>query len=267
MNTVVDVSATPIGSDSNFSIDAFVPTVNFFCNTLENTFAFDSKSLNFFEPGTPKDYGLYLTEQHSVLFLNSCSCKHNADLKTITPFTALVLLHQKNNESNMLDLTINEPRRVESHFSGITKDQINTYLKSVHDLNTFLKNKFSDNGILKSLLSEDSFSPTLKPKDLIETLKVEVELIKTLMCLVSTQFIYVSTAILLKRPLLKDFLKLCLMNKKYILQYVDEWYYETILSFAKRIYALKYLTVTVYLRSEAVVKDVVVLCDLASKKH
>ncbi|WP_180190326.1 hypothetical protein [Acinetobacter sp. YH01009] len=268
MEAVVEnLDITLVQNSSTFVPEVFLHSVNYFCQTLENTFHFDKKALHFFESGNPKEYGLYLTEQHSLLFLNSCSNKFNADNKTATIFTAFVLLNQKNNESTMLDLTLNDPKRVESHFKAISKDQTNAYLKNVHDLTTYLKSKYSDSGILKDIVTDEGFSKTLKPLDLQKCLKEEVELINTLMCLVSTQFIYVSTAILLKRPILKDFLKLCLTNKKYILQYGEEWYYDSIYNFAKRIYELKHLIVTVYLRSEAVVKDVVVLCELASKKH
>lgn len=268
MEAAVETLDMTLAQDSStFDPVSFLHSVNYFCQTLENTFHFDKNALHFFESGNPKEYGLYLTDPHSVLFLNSCSNKYNADYKTATIFTAFVLLNQKNNESSMLNLTLNDPRRVESHFKTISREQITSYLKGVHELTTFLKSKYSDSGMLKDIVTEEGFSKTLKPADLQKCLKEEVELINTLMCLVSTQFIYVSTVILLKRPILKEFLKLCLMNKKYILQYGEEWYYDSIYSFAKRIYELKHLIVTVYLRSEAVVKDVVVLCELASKKH
>lgn len=52
-------------------------------------------------------------------------------------------------------------------------------------------------------MTEEGFSKTLKPLVLQECLKEEVELINTLMCLVSTQFIYITTAIIFKRPILK----------------------------------------------------------------
>lgn len=259
-------ASLPVGS-STFDPQSFMYAANYFCQMLESTFHFDKKALHFFESGPTKEYGLYLTDQHSILFLNSCSSKPNADIRTVTIFTAFVLLNQKNNESTMLDITLNDPKSVETHFKTISKEQINTYLKGVHELSSFLKGKYLDKGGLKYLISDEGFSKTLKPQDLQACLKEEVELINTLMCLVSTQFIYVSTVILLKRPVLKEFINLCLMNKKYILQYSEEWYYDSICNFAKRIYELKHLIVTVYLRSEAVVKDVVVLCELASKKH
>jgi len=167
----------------------------------------------------------------------------------------------------MLDITLNDPKRVEEHFKTASKDQINIYLKNVHELSNFLKNKYSDSGFLKDIVTEEGFSKTLKPLVLQECLKEEIELINTLMCLVSTQFIYITTAIIFKRPILKEFIKLCLTNEKYILQYGEEWYYDSIYKFAKRIYELKHLIATLYLSSEAVVKDVVVLCELASKKH
>ena len=247
--------------------NAFLHAANYFCQLLEATFHFDRKALYFFETGTPREFGLFLTEQHSLLFLNSVSSKFGVDNRIVTPFTALVLLNQKNNESEMLDLTINDPRRVQAHFNHISKAQTHEYLKNVHDFTNFLKDKYVDPGLIKNLIDDEGFSKTLNPADFKLCLKQEVELINTLMCLVSTQFLYISSVILLKRPLLKEFIKLCLMNQKYILQYGEEWYYDVIYNFAKRVFELKHLIVTVYLRSEAVVKDVVVLCELASNRN
>lgn len=134
---------------TTFVPEAFVHSINYFCQTLENTFHFDKRSLNFFESGTPKEYGLYLTEQHCLVFLNACSSGYLGETRKVTSFTAFVLLNQKNNESEMLDITLNDPKRVEEHFKTASKDQINIYLKNVHELSNFLKNKYSDSGFLK----------------------------------------------------------------------------------------------------------------------
>lgn len=253
---------------STFQPESFVPTVNFFCQVLENTFAFNSNELHFFESGIAKSHGLYLNDNYCLRFLNSCSTARTADMfNTVTASTAYILLTQKSKEKSMLDLMLNDHMSISQAHPQISKDRLESYFNSVTSLNGFLKEKYLDSNVLMSFLDEDGFSSGLVPSELVAELNKEVAFLKVLMCLVSTQFIYVSSVYLLKRPFLKVFLGVCLTNKKYLLQHIDESLYNSIYAFAKRVYEIKHLVVSLYLKNEAVIKDVVALCEIASKKH
>lgn len=253
---------------STFRPESFVPTVNFFCQVLESTFAFNSNEMHFFESGIAKSHGLYLNDNYCLRFLNSCSTARTTDMyNTITASTAYILLTQKSKEKNMLDLMLNDHMSIAQAHPQISKDRLDSYFNSVTSLSGFLKEKYIHSSVLMTFIDEEGFASGLIPSELVAELNKEVAFLKVLMCLVSTQFIYVSSVYLLKRPLLKVFLAVCLTNKKYLLQHIDESLYNSIYSFAKRIYEIKSLVVGLYLKNEVVIKDVVALCAIASKKH